>query len=222
MSEKNKQEENREQIKAIKDKAGEKHNHQKLTINRAPDEAVGNLQNISYELFAGDYGATLMYLTKLHDLREQFNKQIKDADDRIRQLQQRISVLEEKLSEQQKTESSSKVDTIAWKELMTNEKLEKLTADGKTVEIDDVEFDVKPLTMKEFLKSQQIGQDNQGEGLLEMLYHSLKKDEEITKQGLKDAPAKVLKPLQDAVNEVNDFEDFFDEDEKQEALKKLQ
>jgi len=105
---------------------------------------------------------------------------------------------------------------------MTNEKLEKLTAEGKTVEIDDVEFDVKPLTMKEFLKSQQIGQDNQGEGLLEMLYHSLKKDEEITKQGLKEAPAKVLKPLQDAVNEVNDFEDFFDEDEKQEALNKLQ
>lgn len=105
---------------------------------------------------------------------------------------------------------------------MTNEKLQKITADGQTVEIDEVEFNVKPMTMKDFLKAQQVGQDNQGEGLLEMLYHSLKKEEDITKQGLKEAPAKVLKPLQDAVNEVNDFEDFFDEDEKQEALNKLQ
>ena len=113
MTEKNKQEKNREQIKAIKDKAGEKHNHQKLTINRVPDEAVGNLQDISYELFAGDYGATLMYLTKLHNLREEFNRQIKDANTRVGRLQQRITVLEDKLSEQEKTEDGSKVDTIA-------------------------------------------------------------------------------------------------------------
>lgn len=105
---------------------------------------------------------------------------------------------------------------------MTNEKLEQIAATGKTVEVDDVEFHVKPMKMKDFLKAQQVGQDNAGEGLLEMLYHSLKEEEDISKDGLREAPAKLMKPLQDAVNEVNDFEDFFSEEEKQEALNRLQ
>lgn len=104
---------------------------------------------------------------------------------------------------------------------MVNEKLEKIAANGQTVEIDDVSFEVKPLTTDQFLKAQIIGENqDQGKALIHMLTASL--DEDINKQGLKEAPAKVLKPLQDAVTEVNDFEDFFSEDEKQEALNKLQ
>ncbi len=103
---------------------------------------------------------------------------------------------------------------------MTNEKIEQLVADGKTVEVDGVEFQVEPLTVNEFLKAQMISQNkDEGRALLHMLDASL--DEDIDKQGLKEAPAKLIKPLQEAVTEVNDFEDFFDEEEQQEALEKL-
>jgi len=105
---------------------------------------------------------------------------------------------------------------------MTDNKLEQITADGTTIEIDDVEFDVKPLTMNEFLKAQIIGQNkDQGKALLHMLYQSLD-EEDISKDDLRNAPAKLIGPLQEAVEDVNDFGDFFDEDEKQEALNKLQ
>lgn len=112
MSEKTVEEENQEQLEAIKDKAGEKHNHQKLTINRAPDEAVGKLQDISYELFAGDYGATLMYLVRLHELRSEFNRQVEDTNKRVGQMNRRISRLEEQLSDETEEKNDSKVDTI--------------------------------------------------------------------------------------------------------------
>lgn len=105
---------------------------------------------------------------------------------------------------------------------MTDEKIEQIVASGKTVTVDETDFKISPLTVKEFLKAQMIGQNqDQGKALLQMLHDSLK-EEDISKDGLRDAPAKLIKPLQEAVTEVNDFEDFFDEDEQQEALEKLQ
>ena len=105
---------------------------------------------------------------------------------------------------------------------MTNEKIEQLVSDNKTIEIDDVEFEVNPLTTKQFLKTQVIGQNqDKGEAMLYMLDKSLE-NEDINKQGIRDSPAKFVMALQDVVEEVNDFGDFFDEDEKQEALEKLQ
>lgn len=102
---------------------------------------------------------------------------------------------------------------------MTNEKLEQITADESTIEIDGVEFELAPLTNQQFLKAQMKGEDNQAAGLLEMMYYALR-NEDIDRQGIKDAPAKVMKPIQDEIMEMNDFEDFFDEDDKQEALNK--
>jgi len=105
---------------------------------------------------------------------------------------------------------------------MTNEKLERLAAQGKTVKIDDTEFEINPLTVNQFVQAQVKGQkQDEGAALMEMLYHSLE-NEDIDRNGIKNAPAKIIKPLQEAVTEVNDFEDFFNEDEKQEALSKLQ
>lgn len=105
---------------------------------------------------------------------------------------------------------------------MTNEKLEKIAAQGTKVKINDTEFEVNPLTVNQFVQAQMKGEkQDQGAALLEMLYHSLS-NEDIDRNGLKNAPAKIIKPLQDAVTEVNDFEDFFNEEEKQEALSKLQ
>jgi len=105
---------------------------------------------------------------------------------------------------------------------MTNEKIQKLVSQNEKISIDDVEFEINPLTVNDFLKAQMIGQNkDQGRALLQMMTDSLK-NEDIDKQGLKEAPAKLLKHLQDAITEINDFEDFFSEDEKQEALEKLQ
>lgn len=105
---------------------------------------------------------------------------------------------------------------------MTDNKIEQLVSNGKTITVDDVDFEVTPLTVKQFLHAQVIGENqDQGQALLQMLTDSLS-EEDISKQDLQDAPAKLIKPLQDAVTEVNDFEDFFDEDEQQEALEKLQ
>jgi hypothetical protein len=44
----------------------------------------------------------------------------------------------------------------------------------------------------------------------------------MTKEDIAGAPAKFMVPLQETVMEVNDFEDFFDEDEIQAAQNKLQ
>lgn len=104
---------------------------------------------------------------------------------------------------------------------MSNEKLEQITAENKSFEVDGVEFTVNPLTVEQFTKSQLKGQNDEGKALIEMFYHSLRDEEDITRQDLRDAPAKFMVPLQEAVMEVNDFEDFFSEEERQEALKEL-
>jgi len=104
---------------------------------------------------------------------------------------------------------------------MVNEKLKQVAAQGKTIEIDGTDFRVEPMQTKDFLKAQIIGENkDKGAALIHMIHSSL--DEDVDKTGLREAPAKVIMPLQTAIEEVNDFEDFFDEDEKQEALDKLQ
>lgn len=104
---------------------------------------------------------------------------------------------------------------------MANEKLEQITASNKTFEVDGQSFTVNPLTVKQFTQAQLKGQNDEGAALLEMFYFSLQQEEDISREDIKNAPAKFMVPLQDAVMEINDFEDFFDEDEIQEAHNKL-
>lgn len=105
---------------------------------------------------------------------------------------------------------------------MAHDKLEQIEADNKTFTVDDTEFEVEPLTVKEFTRAQIKGQNEEGIALRELFYHSLKNTEGMTKEDIAGAPAKFMVPLQETVMEVNDFEDFFDEDEIQEAQNKLQ
>lgn len=105
---------------------------------------------------------------------------------------------------------------------MTNDKLKRITADNKTIEISGEQFTVNPLTVGQFTKAQLKGEDNEAAALQEMFYYSLQEEEDISRQDIKDAPAKFMVKLQEVVMELNDFEDFFDEDEIQEARKKLQ
>jgi len=94
-------------------------------------------------------------------------------------------------------------------------------AEPETVEYNDVEFTVSPMTVEEFGKAQMKGENSQAAAIVEMIYHSLKKEEDIDRDGVRNAPIGVLAAVQDKIEEVNNIEDFFDEDEKQEALEKL-
>jgi len=104
---------------------------------------------------------------------------------------------------------------------MANEKLEQITASNKTIEVEGVDFTLNPLSVRQFTQAQLKGEDNEAEALIEMMYFSLEEEEDISRKELREAPAKLLVPLQEAVMELNDFEDFFDEEDKQEALEKL-
>jgi len=104
---------------------------------------------------------------------------------------------------------------------MANEKFKQVMSEPETVEYNGVEFTVSPLTVEEFGKAQMKGENNQAAAIIELIYHSLKKEEDIDRDGVRGAPVGVLAAVQDKIEEVNNIEDFFDEDEKQEALNEL-
>jgi hypothetical protein len=100
-----------DQITAIKEKLHQKqHNHSELNINRVPDKAINQLQELAYEKFAGDYGATLSYLLEIHNLTERFSTQQQEMMERITQLENYVREMEEK--QNQEEDEGSKVDTI--------------------------------------------------------------------------------------------------------------
>jgi len=105
-------EQNEETFKSIKDNAGEKYNFQELHINRVPDPAVNKLQELAYDMFAGDYGATLAYLLELHELREEFDAKLVATNQKVVELEDRLNKLiasgEDKTDEQE----SKKKDTL--------------------------------------------------------------------------------------------------------------
>jgi hypothetical protein len=104
---------------------------------------------------------------------------------------------------------------------MTNEKFEQIMCEPETVEHEGVEFTVTPMTVEDFGKVQMKGEGNEAAALVEMVYQSLKDEEDIDRNGVRNAPIGVLAAVQDKIEEVNNIEDFFDEDEKQEALEGL-
>jgi hypothetical protein len=111
MSEQNKE----DQLNAIKDKAGEQYNFQELHINRVPDQAVGKLQDLAYEMFAGDYGAALAYLLELHEVREEFDSKLVATNQKVVEMDERLGNLEAVLKQQEKNDndsSSAKKDTL--------------------------------------------------------------------------------------------------------------
>jgi len=111
MSEQNEE----DQLNAIKDKAGEQYNFQELHINRVPDQAVGKLQDLAYEMFAGDYGAALAYLLELHEVREEFDSKLVATNQKVVEMDERIGNIEAALKQQEKNDKddgSRKKDTL--------------------------------------------------------------------------------------------------------------
>lgn len=103
-----------DQLKAIKDKAGEQHNFQELHINRVPDEAVGKLQDLAYEMFAGDYGAALAYLLELHEIRGNFDDKLVATNRKVVELEDKVNQLHAALEKekQESSDDSKKKDTL--------------------------------------------------------------------------------------------------------------
>jgi len=99
-----------------------------------------------------------------------------------------------------------------------NEKLEQITAEGKTITVDGVDFKINALTTEDFLKAQTIG-SNQSErhAVMHLMTASLE-EEGISKDELREAPLSLTAAVVEAIEEVNNLEDFFDEDEMQGAL----
>jgi len=112
MTEQNTEPEEDDNLSQIKEKlAQKKHNHSTLKINRVPDRAINQLQDLAYDKFAGDYGATLAYLLELDSVAA-------NVSDRQVELAERVTKLEN-IIEQQKAQAEnndgsdeSKVDTI--------------------------------------------------------------------------------------------------------------
>jgi len=100
-----------DQITAIKEKLHQKqHNHSELNINRVPDKAINQLQELAYDKFAGDYGATLSYLLEIHNLTERFSTQQQEMMQRITELEAYVQEMEADQNTEEKNDS--KVDTI--------------------------------------------------------------------------------------------------------------
>lgn len=104
-----------DQLKAIKDKAGEQYNFQELHINRVPDQAVGKLQDLAYNMFAGDYGAALAYLLELHEVRENFDSKLVATNRKVVELEDKVNQLTAALQEENSSDendTTKKKDTI--------------------------------------------------------------------------------------------------------------
>jgi len=103
--------EQNEDIKTIKDNAGEKYNFQELHINRVPDPAVQKLQDLAYDMFAGDYGATLAYLLELHELRQEFDSKLVATNQKVVEIEDRLNNYITKQKDEDES-SSRKEETL--------------------------------------------------------------------------------------------------------------
>jgi len=104
---------------------------------------------------------------------------------------------------------------------MVNEKLKKVTAEPESADYEGETFTIAPLKVKDFAKVQMKGENSESQAVIELLYQSLKEHEDIDRDGIREAPLGLLASVQEKIEEVNNLEDFFDEDERQEALKNL-
>jgi len=98
-------------IQEIKDKQGEKYNFTELHINRVPDHSVDKLKNLSYEMFAGDFGMTLAYLLELHEVRENFDSKLVATNRKVVELEDKVTRLKAELENTEK-DTSNKEDTL--------------------------------------------------------------------------------------------------------------
>jgi len=107
-------ENNKEDLKQIKKEVHRKHGTSKLRINRVPDHTIEKLKELASERFANDYGMTLAFLVELHQLKDEFDKQVSVTNEKVMELQAQVQELQQALTEakENEAEQDSKVNTI--------------------------------------------------------------------------------------------------------------
>lgn len=105
--------ENNDQLKQIKDEIGKKYDTSKLTINRVPDDTIQFIKDLSYEKAGGDYGMTLALLVENYKIKDKYDHQISQTQEKVLQLQEQVQSLRQDLiDEKSSDEEESKVNTI--------------------------------------------------------------------------------------------------------------
>ena len=95
------------------------------------------------------------------------------------------------------------------KEEETKNKLQQITAQSKTIEVMDQEFEIKPLTNDEFLKIAANERLDKSEMVNRMVHTILQKDDDtIELEHVRESPPGVTIAVMEAMEEVNGLEDF--------------
>lgn len=96
----------------------------------------------------------------------------------------------------------------------TVSKLGKITAESTVIEVAGEEFEIHPLTNKEFLQhvtSQEAQKGDQSEIVLDLVTTVLQKDDErITREEVEMAPPELVGKVMKALEEVNGLQDFIE------------
>jgi len=102
-----------DQITAIKEKLHQKqHNHSELNINRVPDKAINQLQELAYDKFAGDYGMALTFLLELKELKDEFDTQLQATTSKVMELEEEVEQLKQTSSQNEDGDNGRKTPTI--------------------------------------------------------------------------------------------------------------
>ena len=95
------------------------------------------------------------------------------------------------------------------KEEETKNKLQQITAQSKTIEVMDQEFEIKPLTNDEFLKIAANERLDKSEMVNRIVHTILQKDDDtIELEHVRESPPGVTIAVMEAMEEVNGLEDF--------------
>lgn len=112
---------------------------------------------------------------------------------------------------------------------MSRSKAQQIAAQSKTVKLEgidpetgddnEVEFVIEPLEMQHLMQVQAIPENAAKKRLKEVLYHSLKDDDpNLEREHFEDFHFKFVNELLEVIGEVNGIEDFFSEEEIQQAM----
>jgi len=113
MTEQNTEQSSDDTLQQIKEKLSQKkHNHSTLKINRVPDRAINQLQDLAYDKFAGDYGATLAYLLELDSVAANVSDRQIELAERVTKLENLLEQIQAQEENQSNNTETSKINTI--------------------------------------------------------------------------------------------------------------
>lgn len=85
-----------------------------FSVNRMPKEGFKMFKELANEMYAGDYGMTIMALIQREDLRAEFYDMIEDVGDKISEVEQKVGFLmqEYRDKEDDNSQDNKTLDTL--------------------------------------------------------------------------------------------------------------